>query len=61
MHEWMDKPAEPKITQGDLMILMGLATREWVEFRDDESSLPYYRTLTRLRQALIAADRSPKP
>jgi hypothetical protein len=59
--EWMDKPAEPKLTQGDLMILIGLVTSEWASVRNDQNRVSYYETLRRLRQALIAEDRSPKP
>lgn len=53
----MDDPATPKITQGNLVILTGLVTAEWWKIRQDPGRKPYYETLTKLRYALIDADR----
>jgi len=53
----LDLPATPKLTQGDLLILIGLVTKEWAEIKKDPNCEAYYQTLTRLRQALYAADK----
>jgi len=52
----LDLPATPKLTQGDLLILIGLVTKEWAEIKKHPKREAYYQTLTRLRQALYAAD-----
>lgn len=57
----MDKPATPKIDQGELMILIGLVTGECGRVSKDDNRRSYYETLAKLREELMKADRSPSP
>lgn len=52
--EWFEKPVALNIDGGEAAILLGMITKEWASVARDETRAEYYRTLSILRQKLIA-------
>lgn len=51
--EKMDVPKAVTLKEADWWVIEGLLTKEWGEIQKDPTRLPYYETLTLMRQTIM--------